>query len=141
LEEKVLPHVPVMDTRGQHEQGIYPLERFRYDAEQNYYNRLNGGTEHVDEQTGNQIHVKNVIVQFVPTGVLEATSGRLTMETIGTGRAVVFRDGVAIEGEWHTEAHGERTRFTTATGEEISLVPGNIWIEVLPDGRSLEYSQ
>ena len=37
LEEKVLPHVPVMDTRGQHEQGIYPLERFRYDAEQNRF--------------------------------------------------------------------------------------------------------
>lgn len=37
LEEKVLPHVPVMDTRGQHEKGIYPLERFRYDAEQNRF--------------------------------------------------------------------------------------------------------
>ena len=37
LEEKVLPHVPVMDTRGQHEQGIYPLERFGYDAEQNRF--------------------------------------------------------------------------------------------------------
>jgi transposase len=37
LEEKVLPHVPVMDTRGQHEQGIYPLECFRYDPEQNRF--------------------------------------------------------------------------------------------------------
>lgn len=33
----MLPHVPVMDTRGQHEQGIYPLERFRYDPEQNRF--------------------------------------------------------------------------------------------------------
>lgn len=36
-EEKVLPHVPIMDTRAQHERGIYPLERFRYEADQNRF--------------------------------------------------------------------------------------------------------
>lgn len=36
-EEKVLPHVPIMDTRAQHERGIYPLERFHYDAEGNRF--------------------------------------------------------------------------------------------------------
>ncbi len=36
-EEKVLPHIPIMDTRAQHERGIYPLEYFRYDAEHNHF--------------------------------------------------------------------------------------------------------
>lgn len=37
LEEKMLPHVPIMDTRGQHDKGIYPIERFRYDPEENRF--------------------------------------------------------------------------------------------------------
>lgn len=36
-EEGVLPHVPIMDTRAQHERGIYPLEYFRYEAEHNRF--------------------------------------------------------------------------------------------------------
>ncbi|MGH7773413.1 MAG: IS1182 family transposase [Candidatus Binatia bacterium] len=36
-EEKILPHVPIMDTRAQHERGIYPIERFRYDVEGNRF--------------------------------------------------------------------------------------------------------
>jgi len=37
LQEKVLPHIPLVDTRRQHEEGIYPRERFQYDPEQNRF--------------------------------------------------------------------------------------------------------
>lgn len=37
LEEKVLPHIPISDTRRQHEQGIYSFEHFQYDPEQNRF--------------------------------------------------------------------------------------------------------
>jgi transposase len=37
LAEEVLPHVPIMDTRGRNEKGIYPLEQFRYDAEEDQF--------------------------------------------------------------------------------------------------------
>lgn len=36
-EERVFPHIPIMDTRGQHDRGIYPLEYFRYDPEQDRF--------------------------------------------------------------------------------------------------------
>lgn len=36
-EERVLPHVPIMDTRAQHDRGIYPLKLFRYEAEPNRF--------------------------------------------------------------------------------------------------------
>lgn len=37
LAEEVLPHVPIMDTRGHNEKSLYPLEPFRYDAEEDQW--------------------------------------------------------------------------------------------------------
>lgn len=37
LEDSVLPHIPMMDTRAEHDKGIYPIERFHYDAQQNRF--------------------------------------------------------------------------------------------------------
>lgn len=31
-DHRVLPHIPIIDTRAQHERGIYPFEQFIYDA-------------------------------------------------------------------------------------------------------------
>jgi len=36
-EHGVLPHIPIIDTRAQHERGIYAFERFTYDAEGNRF--------------------------------------------------------------------------------------------------------
>ncbi len=113
---------------------------YLYDAEHNWYNRMNGGDPHVDELTGEQIHVRNVVVQFVDTSLLEASSGRLRMETTGSGDAILFRDGQTVKGEWKKETGEERTRFFDDTGQEMQFIPGNIWIEVIPTDRSVEYS-
>lgn len=37
LPTPLILHVPIMDTRAQHERGIYPLEYFHYDAERNHF--------------------------------------------------------------------------------------------------------
>ena len=37
LQQTVLPHIPIMDTRAEHDKGIYPIERFHYDAQQNRF--------------------------------------------------------------------------------------------------------
>lgn len=37
LRDKIQPHIPIVDTRSQHEQGIYCLERFQYDPEQDRF--------------------------------------------------------------------------------------------------------
>lgn len=113
---------------------------YNYDKERNLYKRSNGGVEHTDALTGEQITVRNIAVQFVPTTLAEEDTGRLEMETIGEGKAIVIRDGQAIEGMWRKENEQERTRFYTTNDEEISFIPGNIWVEVLPDDRNIEYN-
>lgn len=36
-DHKILPHIPIIDTRAQHERGIYGFEQFSYDGEANYF--------------------------------------------------------------------------------------------------------
>lgn len=44
LEQKVLPHVPIMDARSRNEKGIYPIEQFHYDAEKDQFTCPQGKT-------------------------------------------------------------------------------------------------
>ena len=61
------------------------------------------------------------------------------MDTIGTGDAIVFRNGYKIEGEWRKDLREGRTKFYTDQDEEIAFQPGKIWIAVMNrvDGISI----
>jgi hypothetical protein len=37
LEQTIDPHIPIMDTRAEHDKGIFPIEKFCYDTEQNRF--------------------------------------------------------------------------------------------------------
>lgn len=130
-----------IDDRGQDGQEIsinyssYSYKtRYVYDRASNTYRRFHSDEPHVmtNEQ---QIAPKNVIVQYVRTSVIG--EGRLSMETDGSGNAVVFTNGHVVEGTW-TKEEG-RTRFFDANGVEIALTPGQIWVEVVPTDREVEY--
>ncbi len=113
---------------------------YDYDDETNTYARSNGGTPHMDALTNEQIRVKNIIVQYVSSSLLDAASGRLSLTTVGEGDAIVFMNGIATPARWKKPARGERTRFYNQEGTELSFVTGTTWIEVLPEGRAVEYN-
>lgn len=114
--------------------------RYEYDREENRYRRTTGGESDVDALTGEQITVRNVVVQFVPTSLAETDSGRLNINTVGEGAVVVFANGIATTGRWKKESRDGRTRFFSEDGTELAFIPGNVWIEVLPDDRTIEYN-
>ena len=114
--------------------------QYEYNRTDNCYNRINGGQPHTDALTGSQICVKNVIVQFVPAEGYLPEKGRLDMNVTGTGRALIFRDGDAIDtATWAKESREGRTRWLNEDGEEIDLVRGSTWVHVVPGDRSVEY--
>lgn len=92
------------------------------------YERFQADSRHVDHDL-RPILADTVIVQFVTTTVVD-NIGRLNMETIGSGKVMVFRDGHLTEGIWKKESREEKTRWYDAGGQEIPLKPGKIWIEV-----------
>ena len=114
----------------------YKVE-YKYNREENIYERFQGGKEFESRDVG-QIKAKNVIVQYVKTSLEDES--RLQMETIGEGKAVVFRDGLALEATWEKEARNQRTKFYDMTGEEIQFNPGQTWIQIVPTDREITYN-
>lgn len=115
--------------------------KYVFDPMASTYTRYNGGTRH------HKISPTNIVVQFVDTKVLDDI-GRLRIQTHGAGKALVFRDGKMIEGTWEKDASIQSdeqdidqswTKFFDANGNEISLNRGQTWIEVVPNGRSVNY--
>lgn len=102
------------------------------------YARSIGGTPHVDDREG-QIFTENVVVVFVDvlsTGRQDSAGAAVPdYDVVGSGPAIVFRDGRAIEGSWVRSSTGDMFAFVDSQGEAISLAVGTSWIEVVPNGR------
>lgn len=110
-----------------------------YDSLTHVYQRSNGGQVAIDHETGEPLKFTNVVVQFAretATGDLEK---HLLYDVIGTGKAIAFTDGVAVNATWSKPTRTARTVFKDARGREISFNPGPIWISILPLGNKVEY--
>lgn len=114
---------------------------YRYDATCNCYARFLAGAPHIDRNTGQQIKVKNVVVEYMPTTYGRSRIGEQTtrMATPGSGKAIVFRDGDAVEGTWAKAQHRDRTKLTDAAGKEIPLNRGNTWYSIVPTDKTVSY--
>ena len=118
---------------------------YRYDAGSGRYLRFLGGVPHQDGNSLQQIAVENVIIQYIshePLRIEEDVYGNLSLfiRPFGTGRAIVFRDGLAFEGSWRNDSGGgELPRFFTADGAEIPLKTGQSWISIVPPTYEIAY--
>ncbi|MCB0138362.1 MAG: DUF3048 C-terminal domain-containing protein, partial [Caldilineaceae bacterium] len=117
---------------------------YQYDGGSGRYLRFLAGGPHVDGNSGAQIGVENVIVQYVTheaTDIVEDSLGStsIRLNLFGSGRAIVFRDGQAFEGTWRSESRGDLPRFYLADGQEIPLKPGHSWISVVPASYAISY--
>lgn len=110
-----------------------------YDSSLNLYKRENGGAPHTDFNNNEQITASNVAVVFTTLkGPIDELKHML-YTTTGKGKALVFKNGEAIEGTWSKESRTVRTKFMDKKGGEIELVRGPVWIEVLDTGTEVEY--
>ena len=112
---------------------------WKYNPEKNTYLRTNGGEEQIEFLTGNPLESKVVVVQFAKeTGPVDGHK-HILYGTIGQGKALVFQDGGVIGGKWAKKSRQSRTIFTDNKGKEIEFNRGQIWIEVLPLGNTVDY--
>jgi hypothetical protein len=107
---------------------------YRYDASSNTYLRFLAGQPDIDHGTGQQIRVKNVVAEMMPTsyGLTRIGEQTVIMQTVGQGQTVVFRDGGAFVGTWKKDSHSARTQLLDASGNTIALNHGNTWFAVIP---------
>jgi hypothetical protein len=107
--------------------------RWRYNQAQNVYLRWQGGEEHIDQATQDQLWAKNVVLFYTRQRSAGDGTSHLLHDTVGSGDAVVFRDGQEILATWQRGSLSDRTFFyKRGTQEEIEFNRGLTWIEVLP---------
>ena len=127
-----------LDFSGQKDYKV----QWEYEAENNVYRRSAGSParEHTDLVNNEQLNAKNVIVQFAKLSTLNDEKGRVEIQTTDAGVARIFTDGKETDATWKKSSSTSRTTFYDTTGREIEFNRGKIWVEVVPDGSSVEYS-
>ena len=138
--------------------GTTYFSHFVYDAATNRYARWLWGKPHEvgsapnpkprdkvlsgalhTEESASQIAVDNVLVLFMRERVV-AARGVLGIGTVGEGRCVLFRDGIAVEGRWVRARESDRYAFLDAAGAPIPFNRGRTWIGVLPEDEKLTFT-
>lgn len=129
--------------------GIYRAE-YTYDPQTNSYLRTWGGKEDTDRSTGKRIAPKNVIVLFATSRQIEGQYNDVDIE--GEGEMHAFIEGKEIVGTWEKKkgncvignelvcVNSAKLKFMDEKGEEVQLIPGQIWLEVLEPGQKLKWT-
>jgi hypothetical protein len=94
-----------------------------YTPETNAFTRRQGGGTYT---------AQNIVVIETEIAVIDAV-GRKELRTVGTGRALVYRNGETITGTWKKLSPTERLRFYDEAGKEVVMNAGKTWIEVVDD--------
>jgi hypothetical protein len=117
---------------------------WRYDpATQKYYRwseTSSGGLAPLkDRLTGQQLAVSNLAVVFV-TFYRPQQVEIYDVMLYGTGRAVLFRDGVATEGGWLVASPDHPLQFITSSGP-FAFHPGVTWIALIGEHSTFTQSE
>ena len=104
-----------------------------WDAEAGLYRRSQNGNRHL-AVSGNQISVNNIVELYVFHAPSPVDARSPNPVTVGSGRAVVHRDGVAIEGIWvRNNAFDQFIMVDEATGRHLPLDVGTTFVELVRD--------
>lgn len=96
-----------------------------------------------DRLTGRQLHFENLIVLFARHQVVSPTNLDIHLDPGRTGKAILFRDGLALNIDWSNvrdeESEGGRPiRFLQKNGEPALLRPGHTWVIVVTPETTVE---
>jgi hypothetical protein len=115
---------------------------YRYDRISNTYPRSVAGEDpQIDFGNKAPIAPSNVIVLYQEIGLLpvlvgQASKNRLEIQYLGSGRATVYNNGLAIDARWSKATESSPTLLTYASGplagQPVPMVRGQIFIQVVP---------
>lgn len=116
---------------------------FEYHEDDHLYYRYQDGKKQIDELTGGQLTVSNVVFQYCH-GEVRDDHDYLAFGVHGDGDAIVFTNGKVIKGTWK-RFDGDFTpaKFYDENGDEIIFNQGSTWVCNIWDeyGEFVEYGQ
>jgi hypothetical protein len=118
--------------------GYYYNVHYDYDATANAYKRNEGGAPHMDADSNTQLEPKVVVALVMPYSLM-ADGYHSVYNTIGTGKAYVFQDGILTTGTWAKADNRSQFTFTDDTGKPLGLDPGQTWISAVGAATDVTY--
>lgn len=114
---------------------------FQYDQDSGTYLRYQRGDKHIDNQTGEQLSCKNIIIQYVDYSMYPDGKS-LDIQLTGKGKGHYITNGKAIDINWEKNEKLGQTKYTDAsTGEEITLNTGKSWFCIVQNGTDVTISE
>jgi hypothetical protein len=110
---------------------------YAYDPTTNAYLRSLDGKPHVDPADGGRVTASTVVVLFMTfrtDSTIEKGHNRPVLGFVGSGKAQVFMEGRLISGSWSKAGPADPTLILGPGGEEMPLLRGRIFIQVVPIG-------
>ncbi|MED1794621.1 DUF3048 domain-containing protein [Brevibacillus nitrificans] len=112
---------------------------FVYDEKEKKYMRFTAGKPHVDLIDNKQIAVTNLLVISTKHRVLDS-EGRRQVDVVGPGDGYLLQQGRAKKIKWKRSGGVIRAYADAALTDELPLLPGNTWVEILPTSPGLAQS-
>jgi hypothetical protein len=112
---------------------------WEYSSEQNAYLRSQGGEKHIDMNTDEQVAASNVVVLLTTEKGPINEKKHMIYGTTGTGDALIFKNGQAVEAEWYKKSRTAELTFKDSKGNDIELARGLTWISVVNEVTEVAY--
>ena len=114
---------------------------YQYDPATDSYLRSVDGNSQVDPANNQQVTARNVIVLFQAVSYFNEPghNARPVVANVGSGTALVFKEGQVITATWKKTSNTALTRLYDSSGNEIPLVRGEIFIQSVPIGTAVTY--
>lgn len=112
---------------------------WEYNPDTDAYQRAMGGQPHKDLELDMQIEANSVVVLLTREKGPINEKKHMLYTTTGTGKALIFQHGQAIEANWTKKARTSELRFTTKRGADVEFARGLIWISVVDRNTEVEY--
>jgi hypothetical protein len=88
---------------------------------------------------GGQLGGSTVVIQYtqVSTSRFLEYGGRPPYaQSVGSGRAVILRDGKEYTVRWSRPSLASGTSYTLANGQRMPFAPGQVWVVLAPDSHA-----
>ena len=105
---------------------------FKWSSETGSFDRWLGGKP-ANQRDSSKVSPKNIIVMELNAfpGRDPFKKGLLVMDTVGQGKATIFRNRTAIRGTWKKTSKNDQTQFYLEDGKKIAFDRGQVWIIVI----------
>ncbi len=102
---------------------------FAYDETSKLYKKFQGTEPHIDEETGEQLAVSNILIQETKMHVINGDdAGRRDVQLIDSGKGFLATNGKYIPVAWKKVSHDSPTEWFYESGAKLNLNVGKTWI-------------